>query len=140
MVSFLVFFTIPLVVLGVYLIFKEKRVGLGIVSICVSLFFAKCGIDYEIEESKKSINQRKLEKQFSSWDGSHREATSLIKNSMNDPESYEHIKTLFKVNSDTTMITVTTEFRGKNVFGALVVNEAKTIFDIDGNLILGPIF
>ena len=133
-------FAIPLVVWGIYLILKEKRFILGIVLISIALFFVKCGVDNEAEESKKSINQKKLYKQFSSLNGSHRETTRLIKNSMNDPESYEHIETRFRVNSDTTTITVYTKFRGKNAFGALVINEATTLFDIDENLIFGPVF
>ncbi|WP_198424758.1 SHOCT domain-containing protein [Spirosoma endbachense] len=66
---------------------------------------------------------------FSGWDGSHRQLEKAIKESMNDPDSYEHVETRFKDNGST--IYVLTKFRGKNAFGGKIVNYAEG--NIDGN-------
>lgn len=74
-----------------------------------------------------------IEKQFSSWDGSHMRLERYIKKQMNDPGSYEHVKTTYSDNG--TNITVVTQFRGKNSFGAIVLNTLKAKVDIDGEVL-----
>jgi len=81
----------------------------------------------------KTEQQIKVESQFSSWDGSHRALTEMIKKSMNDPDSYEHIETRFKDNTD--HIFVITEFRGANAFGGKVINTVSAKVDFNGNVI-----
>ncbi len=81
----------------------------------------------------KTEHQINVENQFSSWDGSHRGVTELIKKSMNDPDSYEHVETRFKDNGD--HILVITKFRGANAFGGKVVNTISAKVDFSGNVI-----
>jgi len=81
----------------------------------------------------KTERQIKVESQFSSWDGSHRGLTELIKKSMNDPSSYEHIETRFRDNGD--HIFVITKFRGANAFGGKVINTVSAKVDFSGNVI-----
>ena len=75
-----------------------------------------------------------IEKGFSSlWDGSHRELTKVIKGSMNDPGSYEHVETVSWDMGD--HLVVRTTFRGKNAFGGVVSNWVKAKTDLDGNVL-----
>jgi hypothetical protein len=89
-------------------------------------------------EADRLVNEQKnrketVEKQFSSWDGSHPGLTSIIKKSMNDPDSYEHVETRFR--DDGNSIFVITEFRGKNAFGGKVKNTISARVDFEGNVI-----
>jgi len=81
--------------------------------------------EVEAEEIKKEI-----EKQFSAWDGSHIKLSRLIKESMNDPDSYEHVETKYG-NMDDHLVVITT-FRGKNAFGGVVKNTVKASVSLDG--------
>lgn len=74
-----------------------------------------------------------IKKQFSVWDGSHRELTRVIKDSMNDPGSYEHVNTTYRDSGD--HLIVTTTFRGKNAFGAIVVNTVNAKVSLSGDVI-----
>lgn len=82
-----------------------------------------------------SINKRNnsIKSQFSSWDGSHIKLTILIKNRMNDPNSFEHVNTTYRDLNDKLLIT--TEFRGKNSFGGVVLNKVSAYSDLQGNII-----
>ena len=83
-------------------------------------------------QKKISDRQSKIESGFSFWDGSHRGLTRLIKESMNDPKSYEHVKTTYVDMGD--YLIVETTFRGKNAFGGLVINRVMATADLDGNV------
>lgn len=77
--------------------------------------------------------QERIEKQFSGWDGSHRNLEKLIKQNMNDPDSYEHIETGYK--DMVLYILVSTKFRGANAFGGKVINTVSAKVDLDGNVL-----
>jgi hypothetical protein len=74
-----------------------------------------------------------VKKQFSTWDGSHYQLEKMIKNSMNDPDSYEHIATAYKIENET--VTVFTDFRGNNAFGGKIKNSVAAQFTLDGQFI-----
>jgi hypothetical protein len=82
---------------------------------------------------KVMTRQDSIESQFSAWDGSHRTLERLIKDNMNDPDSYEHIETRYR--DDKTSIFLYTKFRGANAFGGKVINEVTAKADINGNII-----
>lgn len=84
------------------------------------------------KNQEESDQQRKklIEQQFSPWDGSHVKLTQVIKESMNNPKSYEHVKTVYIDMKD--YIIVTTTFRGTNAFDAVVTNTVKAKVSIDG--------
>ncbi|MCA9365020.1 MAG: hypothetical protein KC736_03955 [Candidatus Moranbacteria bacterium] len=84
-------------------------------------------VKVETEEEKR---KKMIEDQFSVWDGSHIELTKIIKKSMNDPKSYEHVETTYTDMGD--YLIVNTVFRGKNAFGALVKNTVKAKVSLDG--------
>lgn len=61
---------------------------------------------------------------LSAWNGSHREFVKLVKNRMNDPDSFEHVETrVTSVQSDGKHV-ITMQFRGRNAFGGIVKNTA----------------
>jgi len=84
-------------------------------------------------EEERAKRRELVESQFSSWDGSHMNFTAIIKNAMNDPRSFEHVRTTYVDQGES--VVVTTSFRGKNAFGGVVVNTMTARFDLEGNLI-----
>lgn len=89
----------------------------------------------EEQEKQRLLAERKekIERQFSPWDGSHYAFTRIIKESMNNPKSYEHVKTVYWEYKD--YIVVQTTFRGTNAFGGVVTNTLKAKFSIDGDFL-----
>ena len=83
----------------------------------------KAKLKAEAEAKAKEERAKLIEKQFSSWDGSHKTLTEYIKSNMNDAKSYEHVETRYKDNGDT--IYIVTKFRGKNGFGAKVLGACE---------------
>jgi len=71
------------------------------------------------------VNYENLENQFSQWNGAHKELERIILESMNDPDSYEHVETRYRVIKDSgnSHLLLTTQFRGKNSFGGVVRQE-----------------
>lgn len=88
-----------------------------------------------IEENERiaKANKEKSQKMkgfhcLSAWDGSLRDERAL-KNSLNDPGSYEHVETrITPVNSDGVHTAYVT-FRARNGFGGLVLSKATVIVD-----------
>lgn len=74
-----------------------------------------------------------IEKQFSPWDGSHIQLERLIKKSMNDPGSYEHVKTVYSDHGN--YLIVETTFRGRNAFNALILNTVRAKVALDGTVL-----
>ncbi len=97
-----------------------------------------------------------VQSQFSAWDGSHKELVNLVKSSMNDEKSFEHINTTYRIiGSESVMndvnsalqtdgydqrvklddILIIMEFSGKNAFNATMKNTAVGIADYENNTI-----
>ena len=89
----------------------------------------------EEKEKQRLADERneRIQSQFSSWNGSHRNLQKFIKNSMNDPDSYKHDKTVYWDMGD--HLVVLTTFRGKNAFGGVVRNSVKAKVGLDGRII-----
>lgn len=83
-------------------------------------------------KTPEQTRKETIEKSFSAWDGSHYNLERAIKKSMNDPKSYEHVKTIYW-DKDNHLIIQTT-FRGKNAFGGTVLNEVTAKADLNGNI------
>tara|TARA_R110002050_G_scaffold228586_1_gene364218 strand:+ start:495 stop:1190 length:696 start_codon:yes stop_codon:yes gene_type:complete len=81
---------------------------------------------YQLPPTREEI----IESQFSAWDGSHRNLEKYIKKNMNDPDSYEHVQTVYWDQGD--YLVVKTTFRGNNAFGGKVKNDIKAKITIDG--------
>jgi len=82
--------------------------------------------------------EQKIKKQFSAWDGSHRELVKMVKKNMNDPSSFDHESTVYWDNGDGT-INVLMRYRGKNAFGGLVIDSVKAKFHIESGMFLGVV-
>lgn len=84
-------------------------------------------------KTAEEIRKERIEGAFSAWDGSHRGLEKLIKQTMNDPDSYDHEETAYWDKGD--HLIVKTTFRGKNAFGGVVKNWVMAKADLDGNII-----
>lgn len=98
------------------------------------LEFYKNKMEKEKERLKVvAERKRKIESQFSPWDGSHRNLERVIKKAMNDPDSYEHAETVYWDKGD--YLVVRTTYRGKNAFGGVVKNFVKAKVSLDGQIL-----
>lgn len=60
---------------------------------------------------------------FSGWSGANRKLVAIVKNAMNDSESFEHLKTTYKIKNNYAIVTMV--YKGKNIFNATVRNTIK---------------
>ncbi len=81
----------------------------------------------------EKIRKDKIERQFSAWDGSHQNLVRVVKEAMHDPDSFDHLKTVYWDKGD--KLVVKMDFRGKNTFGALVKNTVYAETDLEGNIL-----
>lgn len=77
-------------------------------------------------------HKKRIESGFSGWDGSHKQLTKIIKESMHDPDSYDHVKTTY-IDTGKDLIIETT-YRGKNAYGGLVLNKTNAKASYDGQV------
>jgi hypothetical protein len=85
------------------------------------------------EADKIQARTDSIASQFSLWDGSHTVLKEMIKDAMNDPDSFEHDETTYRDDGD--FITVQTKYRGKNGFGGVVRGSVIATFSLDGEFI-----
>ena len=85
----------------------------------------------------KYYNLDKVKDQFDPWDGSHVNLTNMVKKSMHDPDSYEHVQTKYRLvlTGDHPYIFLTSEFRGKNAFGAVIKQTVSAKADLTTGVI-----
>jgi hypothetical protein len=74
-----------------------------------------------------------VKSQFSPWDGSHYYLVKLLKENMNDADSFEHVETKYTDNSDGLKIVM--KYRGKNAFGGKVISYVTAQSDYKSNQI-----
>jgi hypothetical protein len=69
--------------------------------------------------------------QFSAWDGSHVYLVNLVKENLNDPKSFQHVKTVYWDKGSYLIVKMT--YRAKNAFGALILQNvtAKSDYKTD---------
>lgn len=89
--------------------------------------------DQKKKEEEEKARTAEIESQFSAWDGSHRNLTRFIKDSMNDPKSYDHVETTYIDKGD--YLIVKTTFRGSNAFGGIVINTVEAKVSLDGDIL-----
>ncbi len=87
----------------------------------------------EATEQAAAERQRNIEAQFDAWDGNHRNLEELIKSSMNNPDSYKHVETIYWDQGD--HLLVLTTFRGENAFGGTITNTVKAKVGLDGTIL-----
>ncbi len=79
------------------------------------------------------IHKEKIESQFSAWNGDHKKLKEYIVDHLNDPGSYENVKTVYWDRDS--LIVVKTEYTAKNGFGGRVRGTVMAQCDLDGNVI-----
>lgn len=82
--------------------------------------------------TKEEKRKKQIRSQFSAWDGSHVKVEKYIKNEINDPDSYVHVKTVYSDMGD--YLFIKTTFRAKNSFGAVVKESVEAYVTIEGKL------
>jgi hypothetical protein len=104
---------------------------LAIFVITIAGFVFVCGNILNVEPSTpQDPRQARIENNFSLWDGSYTPLVKIIKDGMHDPSSFDHVETTYRDLGD--HLIVTTKFRGKNGFGAVVTNSMTAKFNLDG--------
>lgn len=87
--------------------------------------------------TEEQITQIECEKNFmkniSSWDGSHMGIVVAVQQSMNDPDSFEHVKTTYGEHKKGGFI-VSMAYRGNNSFGAKILTSIDIRVGCDGSM------
>jgi cell division protein FtsL len=73
-----------------------------------------------------------VQSHFSGWDGSNSDLKSVVKESMNNPDSFKHVETTYKDLGNMKGIEIYMVYRGTNAFGGMVTNAVKGTFLNDG--------
>ncbi|TXH43745.1 MAG: hypothetical protein E6Q97_33660 [Desulfurellales bacterium] len=84
-------------------------------------------------KTQEQIRKEGIEQYFDPFTGEHRALTNAIKQSLNDPESYSHDKTLYIENGG--VLFITTTFRARNKHGGMSSHEITATTDLQGNVI-----
>lgn len=112
---------------------KRGCILLGSITIIlISIFAITCDSEPEKTLTKQELHQQSIQKLFSGWNGSHIKLNEKIKESLNDPKSYEHIETTFR-DMDSFLI-INTTFTAKNAFGGTIKKDVVVMSDTLGNI------
>ncbi len=97
-----------------------------------------------IEQDKERVEKARKENillcfkdNLSGWDGSLPTLVFAVKDTMHNPSSFEHVKTLYAVHSyeGEGEVIVTMTFRGTNAYGAVVTQTVKVICTPNGKIL-----
>lgn len=106
------------------------------------IFIISSSLIYSMSESGKGktgtltpaeIRDNRIKEQFNAWDGSHFNLERFIKNSMKDPDSYEHVETRYSDKGNYLLILTT--FRGKNSFGGKEKRMVRAKVSLEGKVL-----
>lgn len=99
------------------------------------LFGKKSGNSSTDNTTTNSASHSKshIESLFSPWNGSLPALVEQTKESMKDPDSFEHIETTYR--DDGNGLTVIMKYRGTNGFGAIVTETTSAKVDYNGEII-----
>lgn len=98
-----------------------------------------CANDYK--NNPKSLSSRtnfdNFFSNFSGWNGSYRPLEKIIKNSMNDEDSYKHVRTTYRVLlKGKPHAIVSTTFSGTNAYSARVKQTVSADVDVETGQII----
>lgn len=98
-------------------------------------YFQKRAIEQKTRHDEQQKAEKIIqEKYFSPRDGSCIPLTAVIKEKLSDPDTYEHIKTIYRQTSTPSTYFVECKFRAKNANGDLGVSTASCYLTIDGTI------
>lgn len=106
---------------------KKGKIGFTIFAIIV--FFASIVQDNEPINTIEYVPPKPdfSEECLSAWDGSNHYLIDAVKKRMNDPSSFIHTQTKYKLEGDVAILIM--DFRGKNSFGGLVPSQVMATMD-----------
>lgn len=96
-------------------------------------FYSKKVEENRQKQRAATAREERIERQFSVWDGSHRNLERYILTIMNDPDSYDHEETVYWDRGS--HLIVKTTFRGRNAFGGMVLNSIRAKVALDGEVL-----
>lgn len=112
---------------------KQNITGALVLVVIVAIIYATCSDSDAAPLSAAEQHKKRIEEQFSAWDGSHTNLKKMIKDNMNDPDSYENVETnYFDMDS---FVIINQTYTGKNAFGGRVKGFVKAKADTLGNII-----
>lgn len=120
---------------------EQKNVPFGEVPICYKLIIfgvlaaliILIVVNVSKETDPKEKRAEQLSEQFDPMWGNHIGLTNYIKNSMNDPDSFEHVETKYW-DMDSVLVVAET-YSGKNALGGRVKGFVKARVNMQGNVI-----
>jgi hypothetical protein len=90
--------------------------------------------EHEANAAKAVARKKEIEGQFSAYDGSHRSLERRVKESMNNPDSFEHVKTTYWDYGQGN-IKLRMTFRGTNAYNAMVTQTAFAVATPKGEIL-----
>lgn len=72
----------------------------------------------------RDANSNSVDNYFNPFSGAHYQSNNLIKDALNDPASFDHAETRYRVDGEKLVIIV--RFRARNSYGGVVTHLAKT--------------
>lgn len=116
---------------------STKGVTIGLVLVVVFLVMVFSGGKSTNTNPSKpaapTTREEKIRQQFSAWNGAHYGLEKVVKQGMNNPDSYQHVKTVYSEEADGLVVTM--QYRGTNSFGGVITNKAMAKTDMDGNVV-----
>lgn len=120
---------------------SENKQGCGIwigvfllVGILVYVFSSGNDSKTTSNKSVPQTNEEKVTSLQNGYDGSIPSVIKLVKDSMNDPDSFEHVETRTGFYEKDSFI-VSMKYRGKNSFGGVITKFIDVKLDYSGNVI-----
>lgn len=125
---------------GALMILVKKRPFVSVIVVylfivVITLMFEKRSTNNVETQTTEAINNEpKIPKGFSGWDGSNLALVNLVKENMNDDDSFEHLET--KLWTYDSFYIVRMKYKGKNQFNATVKETVKAkISKEDGSVL-----
>ena len=105
-----------------------------IVTVATSLPACKDpGPNLSKSKSQGDARKRQVKEQFSSWDGSNKALTKYVRQSLTNPESFEHVRTTFEDRVIHLIVTMT--YKSRNGAGTVVTNTIVAKVGLDGKVL-----
>lgn len=83
--------------------------------------------------SQGDARKRQVKEQFSSWDGSNKALTKYVRQSLTNPQSFEHVRTTFEDRVIHLIVTMT--YKSRNGAGTVVTNTIVAKVDLNGKVV-----
>lgn len=113
---------------------QGKKLSKGWWSFIFLVVFMWIGICSVLPDDQPLTPQEEVASQFSQSDGRHYNLQFYIEDHLNDPDSFEHVKTEYTVKEDHILVRMT--YRAKNRFNAKVLESVLAKVDLKTGQVL----